>query len=92
VLLSCFAAFFSYGYLLLLLVGAIALITEWRHVYCSKLRAVLLLFAFPVFMMTYIPISVSALFSRVEWKPIEHRHARGVEEIAAEGCDREKPR
>ena len=24
-------------------------------------------------MATYIPISLSALFCRVEWKPIEHR-------------------
>ena len=32
-------------------------------------------------MMTYIPISLAALFSHVEWRPIEHRHVTTVSEI-----------
>ena len=27
---------------------------------------------FPLFMLTYLPISLAALFMKVEWKPIHH--------------------
>ena len=44
-------------------------------------------FTFPIFMLTYIPISLVALFSRkVQWKPIEHHRAdQRVLETAAAG-------
>ncbi len=81
-LLGCFFEFFRFGYGIFWLLGALALISEWRRVHCSKLRAVLLLFTFPLFMLTYIPISISAFFSRhVAWKPVEHKHAMSVGEI-----------
>ena len=32
-------------------------------------------------MMTYIPISAAALFSHVEWKPIEHKYAMAPEDV-----------
>ena len=73
-LLNCFLAFFEYGYGILFVLGLFPLITEWRHIHCNKFRAVLLFFTFPIFMMTYIPISLAALFSRVEWTPIVHKY------------------
>ena len=30
------------------------------------------MFTFPLFMLTYIPISLAALVGKVEWKPIRH--------------------
>ncbi len=30
------------------------------------------LLTFPLFMLTYLPISLAALFMKVEWKPIHH--------------------
>jgi hypothetical protein len=35
-------------------------------------------------MMTYIPISVQALFVKVEWTPIEHNVAISMDELDAE--------
>jgi hypothetical protein len=32
-------------------------------------------------MMTYIPISVQALFAKVEWKPIEHNVAISLDDL-----------
>ncbi len=84
-LLRCFLAFFLSGYSLFLLVGAITLMTEWRKIHCSKPRAILLLFLFPIFMLTYIPISVVALFTPVEWAPIHHKHAKAVSDIEKDG-------
>ena len=38
-------------------------------------------FTYPLFMMTYIPISIAALFGKVEWKPIQHRVAKTLDEV-----------
>ena len=57
----------------LFVVGSITTITEWHRIHTSSGKKVLYIFTFPLFMATYIPISISALFQkRVEWKPIEH--------------------
>lgn len=53
-------------------VGMITTITEWKHIRASAYQKVLYSFTFPLFMMTYIPISAAALFCKVEWKPIVH--------------------
>ena len=57
----------------LFVVGAITTATEWKAIHTAPWRKVLYVFTFPLFMATYIPIAISALFCRVEWKPIEHR-------------------
>ncbi len=80
-LLQHYLYFFAFGYGILFLVGIIALITEWKKIHCAKWKAVLHIFTFPVFMLTYIPISLVALFTHVEWQPIEHKHAMDADEI-----------
>ena len=80
-LLSCFVEFWLFGYALFFLVGLCTLLSEWRRIPCRKWRALLLFFTFPVFMLTYIPISVCALFGRVEWKPIPHSHTTSVDAL-----------
>ena len=57
----------------LFVVGTITTVTEWKFIHTAPWRKVLYVFTFPLFMATYIPIAISALFCRVEWKPIEHR-------------------
>jgi len=29
--------------------------------------------SFPIYMLSYVPISFQAIFSKVQWKPIEHK-------------------
>ena len=84
-LLNCLLAFFEYGYGIFFLLGLFPLITEWRNIHCNKFKAVLLFLTFPIFMMTYIPLAFSALFSRVEWTPIAHKY--NVDTTAIEGED-----
>ena len=82
VLLHFLLDFFTFGYGIFLLLGAIALVSEWRHIHCPKWRAVLLLFTFPLFMLTYIPISLCALFWRhATWQPIAHTRALDINDI-----------
>ena len=60
-------------YLTLFVIGAITTVTERRHIHTGRARRVLYALTFPLFMFTYLPISLAALFSKGEWKPIEHR-------------------
>ena len=64
---------FLFGiYALLFVVGVITTISEWKHIRTSAFKKVLYCFTFPLFMFTYIPISIVALFHNPGWKPIEH--------------------
>lgn len=69
------------SYLLLLFVGAVTTLTQWKKIRASGWKKIFYTFTFPLFMMTYIPISIAALFCRVEWKPIEHRRAVTLSEL-----------
>ena len=69
------------GYGLLLLMGGLVLATEWKRIPCPVGKRLLYLLAFPLFMYTYIPISVAALFQKVEWRPIRHSVAKSLEQL-----------
>ena len=68
-----------YGFMFL--VGLITLITEWRNIHCKAGKKILSLFTFPLFMITYIPISIHAIFAKVGWSPIQHSINRTAEQI-----------
>ncbi len=72
------------AYALLFIVGIVTLIGEWKQIHCTKFKKILSIFTFPFFILTYIPISIQALFSKVEWKPIEHNFSVSVEEMEQE--------
>ena len=59
-------------YLTLFVLGAITTVTEWKNIRCAAWKKVLYAFTFPLFMLTYVPISVAALVGKVEWRPIRH--------------------
>ena len=69
----------AYGFMLLL--GALTLVTEWSQIHTTTGRKIGLLLAFPFFMATYIPIVIACLFQKVEWKPIRHTVAVGLQDI-----------
>ena len=69
------------SYAAMLAMGAVALASEWKKVRAPGWRKIALLFTFPIFQMTYIPISCAALFRDVQWKPIEHPVAVSMREM-----------
>lgn len=71
-------------YLTLLVIGTITVITEWSQIHCRIAQKIVYIFTFPIFMLTYIPISVAALFSPVEWKPIQHSEVKTLAEVRGE--------
>ena len=62
-------------YLTLYIIGLFTTVTEWDNIHTTTAKKILYTFTFPLFMLTYIPISVNALFTKVQWKPIEHHRA-----------------
>lgn len=66
------------------LLGLITTITESGQIHCSKAKRVLYLFTFPLFMLTYVPIAIVALFRKIEWKPINHSVSKSLTEICGE--------
>lgn len=69
------------SYLLMLFLGAVTTVTQWKEIHTNTWKKVLYTFTFPVFMLTYIPISIAALFVKVEWKPIEHNRALSLTDL-----------
>ncbi len=73
--------FLALGYLMLFFVGFIATITEWRNINTTTFKKLIYMFTFPLFMLTYIPISLQAVFKKVEWVPIEHTVTTSIDEL-----------
>lgn len=69
------------GYLTFFFVGAVTTAAEWRSIHCPAGRKIRYLFTFPLFMLTYVPISVAAVFQKAEWRPIRHTVAVSVQDI-----------
>ncbi len=76
-----FVLIFVRFYLTFFLVGLITTISEWNKIRCDDAKKIRYLFTFPLFMFTYLPIAVIALFKRVRWTPIEHKVTKKIGEI-----------
>ena len=72
---------FIVPYLLLFVAGALTTVTQWKHIRARNWKKILYTFTFPIFMATYVPITIFALFGKVEWKPIEHHAAMSIQEL-----------
>ncbi len=75
------AKLFGGIYLTLFIVGTACGITEWKNIRASTFKKIKSFFTFPLFMLTYLPISAVALFSHVHWTPIEHTDAVTLDDV-----------
>lgn len=71
----------AYYYGMLFLVGAITTLTEWKKILASPWMKIRTMFTFPLFMLTYVPIAVVAIFKKVEWTPIAHTVVKSIEDM-----------
>lgn len=71
-------------YGMFLFLGTVTLITEWKKIHCPGCKKVFYLFTFPLFMMTYAPIAIIALFKRVKWVPIKHSVVKTIDDMDSE--------
>lgn len=69
-------------YVTFFLLALVTTVSERSHIHAKKRwRVVTNLFTFPIFMMTYIPITVAALFKKVEWIPTKHDIAVDLSDV-----------
>ena len=80
-LFQAVAASIGGAYLSFFLIGALTLLTEHRRIRCGLRGKALALFGFPLFMLSYAPIALSALFRKFQWQPIEHKAAISAREL-----------
>ncbi len=59
-------------YIGLVLTGLLTVVCEWKHIQAKPIDKLKYLPLFPLYMFSYIPIAVIALFQKVEWKQIKH--------------------
>lgn len=60
------------AYLTLFVVGALTSWSEREQIHTSSTKKIIYTLTFPLFMFTYLPISLVSLFRKVTWRPIAH--------------------
>jgi cellulose synthase/poly-beta-1,6-N-acetylglucosamine synthase-like glycosyltransferase len=70
ILLGC-----VYGSLALIVIAIITVFAERKNIGATNKELLAYCLAFPIFILSYVPISFVAIFSRIEWKPIHHSGA-----------------
>lgn len=69
-------------YITFFILGLITTISERERIHTrKKWRLFTNVFTFPIFMLSYVPISVAALFKKVEWVPTKHDIAVNFEDV-----------
>ena len=73
----------AFTYSVMFLMGLITIISEWKKIHTTNQKKIGYLFLFPIFMYTYIPISLIALFKKVGWEPIHHTRSKSFDEVVS---------
>lgn len=60
------------AYAMLFAIGFITMLTERKRIHTSRWKKIKYLFTFPIFLFTYAPISLVAIFKNVQWEPTRH--------------------
>lgn len=75
-------------YLTMLVLGLITTVSEWKKIRCAPGRKILSLVTFPLFMLTYLPITAAALVTKPGWKPIVHNRSIPAQALACREDER----
>lgn len=68
--------------------GLFTMVFERKHIHCkSHLRILLNVFTFPLFMLTYIPLIVAALFLKVDWVPTPHSISLTLDDVVGKAAE-----
>jgi ABC-type antimicrobial peptide transport system permease subunit len=69
-------------YITFFILAIITTLSERKHIHTNKRwRLVTNVFTFPIFMMSYLPMNVVALFKKVEWVPTKHDIAVNFDDV-----------
>ncbi len=59
--------------LTLMSLAALTIVAERDRIGATNKELFAYVLSFPIYMLSYVPISFQAIFSKAEWKPIEHK-------------------
>lgn len=68
-------------YVSVFILGLIVTSLEWKNIKATTKEKLIFTITYPAFMATFVPISVAALFKRVEWDPIKHNKVESIDEF-----------
>lgn len=71
--------------LVLMLLAALTVIAERGRIGATNKELLAYVLSFPIYMLSYIPISFQALFAKSEWKPIVHKGDGSRVKVASQG-------
>lgn len=74
-------------YILFFAMGLITMLTEHKCIRASRREKIRSLFTYPLFMISYCPIAVAALFKKVGWTPIPHTVNTTIDDIETANAD-----
>ena len=72
------------AYCSLFVMGTLTMLAEHRRVRAGKKQKLLSLFSFPIFMLSYAPIALTAIFRKFQWQPIAHTEAISIDQLSAD--------
>ena len=72
------------AYLVMFIFGMCATITEWKKIHASTGKKILSMFTFPLFIFTFFVAFFKAMFSKPQWKRIEHNVALSIDDMNAQ--------
>ena len=78
--ISLFMTFFGLC-MCLFFFGAVTTISEWKIINTKSSKKIKYIFTFPLFILTYIPLTVAAFFKKIEWTPIVHDVTKSIHEF-----------
>jgi cellulose synthase/poly-beta-1,6-N-acetylglucosamine synthase-like glycosyltransferase len=81
VLLAALAALRG-GFLGMFGMSFLTTVTQWKYIEATAGKKILYMFTFPLFMLSYVPIGICAIFCKFEWSPIAHTVAVPFSAIA----------
>lgn len=71
-------------YLLLTAAAAVVTLAEWRKIRATAFKKIWYTLTFPLFMFTYVPVALCAMFMRVSWRPTEHKGHESIDDLRDE--------
>ena len=69
------------AYLAVYLTGLLTLIIQWKTIRGPARKKILYSFAYPVFMLTFLPALVPAVFGKAQWKCVPHTAALSIQDL-----------
>lgn len=76
-LVSCFGIM----YLVFFAMGLVTMFTEHKVIRATRAEKIRSVFTYPLFMITYCPIAIVAIFKKVSWTPIPHTVKATIDDL-----------